>query len=280
MTIETSRTLDAAARERIAAAIDRPGRIVVLTGAGISAESGISTYRGKGGRWTEGGVTAMNRATMAFFMRYPHDAWRWNLGRRTEMAPAAPNHAHDTIARAEAALGDRFGLITQNIDRLHLAAGSTPARTIEIHGHLHGMRCSAGCDGILPVPDHFDGWDDTRTIGETEMDLLTCPDCGFATRPHVLWFDEMYDETNYRARTADSWVAEAALCISVGTSGEIGLAPRLATIAHRAGALLVDVNPHPNELRRLAEDTGGVVVDAPASVGVAAVVGTIVEAGR
>ena len=280
MTIEMTQVLDAGAQERIAAAVAQPGLIVVLTGAGVSAQSGIRTYRGEGGRWTDGGVVAMNRATMAYFQRHPEQAWLWNLGRRTEMRSAEPNRAHTSIAGLGSQVGARMRLITQNIDRLHIAAGSTPERTIEIHGHLQGMRCSAGCVGVLPIPDHFDGWGEDGTIGEREMDLLMCPVCGFATRPHVLWFDEMYDEVHYQARTADSWVARAALCITVGTSGEIPVAPRLATIAQRAGALLVDVNPHDNALRQLAHDTGGITVDALATSGVPAVVAAIEEAVR
>ena len=264
-------------RRRIAEAAKRGGRIVVLTGAGISVESGIPPYRGAGGRWTDGGIDAMTRATLAHFYDQPADAWQWHLSRRTEMMAAEPNDAHRAIARLDETFGDRFGLITQNIDRLHQAAGSTPQRTVELHGHMQAMRCSGGCDGTLPIPPYFNGWDDDDAIGDTEMALLTCPRCGCATRPHTLGFDEFYDEVNYRARTAEQWAARASVFVTVGTSGSVPFAPRLATIASRGGALLVDVNPRHNELRQLAA-VSGIVVEASAGTGVPAVVDAITAA--
>ena len=262
---------------RIGRAVRNGGKIIVITGAGISAESGVPTYRGDDGIWTEGGTTAMNKATLGYFMEHPDRSWQWNLVRRTEMMQAQPNAAHLALAPLEAKLGTRFGIITQNIDRLHIAAGAPPEHIIEIHGHIQGMRCSAGCVGVLPIPDHFDGWSAESVIGDIEMGLLQCPQCGYATRPHVLWFDEFYDEVHYRARTADSWVARASLCITIGTSGGVPFAVRMASIAAKAGALLVDINPHEGDLRRLAQESAGVVIAAPATVGVPAVVNAIEE---
>jgi NAD-dependent deacetylase len=156
-------------------------------------------------------------------------------------------------------------LVTQNIDRLHIRAGNTPARTIEVHGHLDGMRCTAGCPGVLPIPSGFDDWTDEDRIGQRHRELLMCPDCGFATRPHVLWFDEFYDEANYRMKSAGQAAAHASLCITIGTSGVVPLAPRIAGIAARAGAVLIDVNPDDNELRQLALSTpSGAALAAPA----------------
>jgi NAD-dependent deacetylase len=241
------------------------GTIVVITGAGVSVESGIRPYRGAGGLWTAEGASAMKKATAAYFVRHPEESWAWHLDRRSEVLAAEPNRAHDAIALLERSLGERFTLITQNIDRLHLRAGSTPERIVELHGHLDGMRCSGGCDGVVPVPDGIHEWEPGDSIGNKHFEILVCPNCGLVTRPHVLWFDEFYDEEHYRIGTAQRAVAKASVCITVGTSGGVPIAERLAGIAVKAGAMLIDVNPHDNELRQLALHSGGIAVHKAAS---------------
>jgi NAD-dependent deacetylase len=241
------------------------GSIVVITGAGISVESGLRPYRGAGGRWTDEGASAMKKATAAYFLRHPEKSWAWHLDRRSEVLAAAPNRAHDAIALLERSLGDRFTLITQNIDRLHLRAGGTPERTIELHGYLDGMRCSGGCEGIVAVPEAIHEWESGDSIGDEHFEILVCPVCGLVARPHVLWFDEFYDEKHYRIVTAQRAVANTSVCITAGTSGGVPIAVRLAGIAVKAGAKLIDINPNNNELRQLAVRSGGVVVEESAS---------------
>lgn len=256
-----------AIEEAIVTAVSAGGNVVVITGAGISVESGLRPYRGSGGRWTDEGVSAMKMATAAHFFRHPEKSWAWSLIRRTEVRAAEPNAAHDAIVELDRILGDRFVLITQNVDRLHLRAGSPPERTIEIHGYLDGMRCTSGCAGVVPVPAEFDGWREDHELAGEHLELLVCPECGMVTRPHVLFFDEFYDEENYQIATAQRAVAGATLCITVGTSGGVPIAERLAGIADRSGATLIDVNPDNNALRRLAFETGGFAITQDASVG-------------
>jgi NAD-dependent deacetylase len=266
--------------EAINAGMTAGGRVVFITGAGISSESGIRTYRGEDGMWTTDGAAAMSKATMAYFSRYPERSWQWHLSRRSEVLAAEPNAAHHSLARLESVLGDRFALITQNVDRLHIRAGNSVNRTIEIHGHYGGMRCTAGCVGVIPIPGEFDAWLDESDWQEFR-DLLVCPTCGFATRPHVLWFDEFYDETNYQMKTAGSWAARASLCITVGTSGGVPVAARLAGIAAKAGAALIDVNPTDSDLRQLAvRSPGGAAVAAPASEAIPAIADAITRQVR
>ena len=258
-------TLDARTIEAIHAGVSGAGVVVFITGAGISAESGIRTYRGDDGLWTTDGAAAMSRSTLAYFTRYPERSWQWHLDRRAEVLNAEPNAAHDSVARLEETLGDGFALITQNVDRLHIRAGNTERRTLEIHGHFGGMRCTAGCTGIIPLPTEVDTWT-AESKWLDYRDLLECPQCGFATRPHVLWFDEFYDETHFRIKTAGSRVARASLCITVGNSGGVPAAARLAGIAAKAGAALVDVNPADGDLRQLAlRSPRGSSVAAPAA---------------
>jgi NAD-dependent deacetylase len=162
-------------------------------------------------------------------------------------------------------LGNRFMLIGQNIDRLHHRAGTPPDGMIEIHGHLEAMRCGGGRSGMWPIPEAFDGWTENDELTDDHIDLLVCPRCGSFARPHVLWFDEFYDEENYRFVTAQRAVANASLCITAGTSGGVPVAGRLAGIAARAGATLIDVNTRDNPLRQLAIRHGG-FIEGPASV--------------
>ena len=261
MVIETGRL---GLHDAVARGIERCGNVVIVTGAGISVTSGLRTYRGGEGLWTEEGSSAMARATAAFFFRKPEESWAWHLARRAEAHRASPNAAHHAIADLEKHLGDRLTLVTQNVDRLHLRAGSTPERTIEVHGHVDGMRCSAGCEGTVPIPAAFDDWVEGDEIGDEHRELLVCPKCGFVTRPHVLWFDEFYDEKHFRMKSAGRAAAHASLCVTVGTSGGVPLAGRLASIAAKAHAVLIDINPRDNALRHVARESGGMFVDAMA----------------
>ncbi len=268
-------SLDDRTIEAIHTGVSAGGSVVFVSGAGISAESGVRTYRGEDGMWTTDGAAAMSKATLAYFSRYPERSWQWHLDRRAEVLSAEPNAAHEALVRLEAVLGDRFALITQNVDRLHIRAGNSTRRTVEIHGHYGGMRCTAGCVGVVPIPNEFDAWRDEPNWPKLR-DLLVCLRCGFATRPHVLWFDEFYDEANYRMKTAGSLAARASLCVTVGTSGGVPVAARLAGIAAKAGAVLIDVNPTDGDLRQLAlRSPGGAAIAAPASDAIPVIVDLI-----
>src|SRR5687767_24974 len=118
------------------------GKVVVLTGAGVSAESGIPTFRGKEGYWTVGSreYHPQELATHEAFTQMPWDVWAWYLYRRAVCRAASPNAAHEACVRWDAALGARFALITQNVDGLHRRAGSPAERTFPIHGDIGLMR--------------------------------------------------------------------------------------------------------------------------------------------
>ena len=168
-------------------------RVVVLTGAGISAESGVPTFRGEEGYWTVGSTVyrPQELATWKHFSRMPADIWRWYLHRRSVCHAADPNAAHLALVTLEEALGDDFTLVTQNVDGLHLRAGNTRPRTYEIHGNIDFMRPVDGDASTLrPIPataqDASTGTDDDL------LGALRCVETGAACRPHVLWFDECY----------------------------------------------------------------------------------------
>ena len=262
MTIELSDDI----RALLKAGATPRGLVSFVTGAGISAESGIPTYRGEGGLWTDGGIEAMNKATYAWFVRNPEAAWARELQRLEDFGGARPNAAHVAIARLQDERDD-FLLITQNIDGLHGIAGSRGKQYIELHGALRSMRCRDGCSGIYPIPGD----------AIASADGPQCPDCGGRTRPHILWFDEYYDEENYRALTAQRRMGRKSLLVTVGTSGTIPMAVQLARIAARKGAVLVDVNPEDNELRRVAVESGGGFIRAAATEAVPVIVDAVLE---
>jgi NAD-dependent deacetylase len=231
------------------------GRVVVLTGAGISAESGIPTFRGKDGYWTVGSThyTPMQMATRAMFEEAPEQVWAWYLWRFSVCANAEPNAGHHAIVSLEKALGDRMALVTQNVDGLHQRAGSSLERTFPIHGDARKMRCASEChETIHELPSALHGQQDTSVLQRG----LACQRCRGWLRPHVLWFDEFYEERLYRSDSALAAARSASLLVVVGTSGATSLPMRIATECMRRGVPIIDVNIEPNVFSEMAEANG------------------------
>jgi len=226
----------------------RRGRVLALTGAGISAESGIPTFRGKEGYWVVGSKNYMPQemATLEMFERNPAEVWRWYLYRFGVCLRADPNPGHQALVELDRALGERFHLVTQNIDGLHLRAGATRERTYCIHGDAAFVRCADECTtDLTPMPDM--GVRDGQTpFTAADRKTLSCPRCGAWLRPHVLWFDEYYDEHWYRMQSALRAADQADLVLVVGTSGATNLPSQIGDIAWRRAIALVDVNPEEN----------------------------------
>lgn len=231
------------------------GPVVLLTGAGISAESGIPTFRGPEGYWRVGSrnYRPMELATAAAFAQVPDDVWGWYLYRRAVCRAAPPNAAHQALVQLEHALGDRFLLVTQNVDGLHLRAGHDPRRVYQIHGYIDAMRCAAGCSRELtPIPEALDGWDKGRLPGDAERALLSCPRCGGRARPHVLWFDECYNEDWFRFDSSLAAARAASLMVVVGTSGATNLPTQMVDEVARRGVPWIVVDPDDTPFAELA----------------------------
>lgn len=199
-------------------------RVVVLTGAGISAESGIRTFRGSDGLWE--GHRIEDVASPQGFRRDPATVYRfYNERRRHLLQPEIqPNAAHHALARLEEALGDGFLLVTQNIDDLHQRAGSK--RVIPMHGELRRARCDA-CSAVSPWDADFDH-------------THACPACTTtgALRPHVVWFGEMplsMDEIYASLMRCDVFAA-------IGTSGHVYPAAGFVEVAESRGAETIEIN--------------------------------------
>ncbi len=235
----------------------RDGPVVVMTGAGISAASGIPTFRGPEGYWTVGSrnYRPEELATYCAYRQIPDEVWAWYLYRRGVCRGAAPNVAHEALVRLEQALGDRFVLITQNVDGLHLRAGSTLPRTYQIHGNIDYMRCGSDCCGdVFDMPAGVDVvWPKGRKVTDAERTLLVCPKCGDLSRPHVLWFDETYDEEHFRFESSLRAASQAGLLIVVGTAGATTLPNHVANIVAQQGAPIVALNLDASPFTEMAD---------------------------
>lgn len=199
-------------------------RIAVLTGAGISAESGIPTFRGDGGLWRN--YRAEDLATPQAFQRDPVLVWEWYEMRREVCQKAEPNPGHFAVVELESLYPD-FRLFTQNVDGLHKRAGSQSI--VELHGNIFTGRCTK-CGCIHP-------------LDEVPLPQLPppCPECGSMARPHIVWFGESYDERILGEAVA--YLRSVDLIFVIGTSGQVTVPVYLAQEAIRAGAYSVEINP-------------------------------------
>lgn len=219
--------------DKVASLMHTCSHAAVLTGAGISAESGVPTFRGKEGLW--GKFRPEELATMDAFLANPKIVWEWYNWRRELIAKVKPNPGHFAIAEM-AALFEDFTLITQNVDGLHKTAGSP--KILELHGNINRNKC-VNCNQIIP---------DQQIEPEA---MPSCPTCGGKIRPDVVWFGEMLPADVIEEAFA---VAERVeLFFSVGTSAIVHPAASLPIAAKRAGATLIEINPEETPLTALAD---------------------------
>jgi NAD-dependent deacetylase len=234
--------------DQAAERLRRARRVAVLTGAGVSAESGLATFRGAEGLWE--GHRIEDVATPSAFQRNPTLVWSFYNARRAALRSARPNPGH----RALVTLEDRFGhesddglftLITQNVDGLHQAAGSR--RVLELHGSLRRIRCT----GCANKADR--GYEDLP-------ELPRCEACGELLRPDVVWFEEMLPMEIWNA--AARATAECECFLVVGTSAVVYPAAGLIDAARDVGAAVIEVNPEAT----FASRRGGLGLRGPSGV--------------
>jgi NAD-dependent deacetylase len=192
------------------------------------------------------------------FLENPDEVWAWYLYRRGICRKARPNTGHMAVAEMERLFPDRFTLITQNIDGLHQRAGSSPGYIYEIHGSVFHMRCDQGCsNAIYPIPDDIPDKAKGEPLTDSDRRLLRCPGCGNPARPHVLWFDETYNEEYYHYVSALKVSTQTGLLLVVGTSGSTNLPVLIGQKVFRRDGLVVDVNIRENPFSKLAMASGG-----------------------
>ncbi len=214
-------------RERVA----RATSLFVLTGSGISAESGLPTFRGAGGLWRTHRVEEL--ASPRGFARDPQLVWSWYNERREAHRAATPSSAHRALAELEALHAD-FTLATQNVDSLHVRAGSK--NVIELHGHLREARCT-GCSERRPL-------DESLPLHSIEHS------CGGRWRPDIVWFGEALPPQAWRRAVEAARRADVMLV--VGTSGMVQPAASIAT-RYAPGAYVIEINPDVTALSERAD---------------------------
>ncbi len=227
--------------QQAAEILARSRRLVVLTGAGVSKESGIPTFRDAlDGLWAK--YDPEDLATPRAFRRNPQLVWDWYEHRRAMVRRAAPNPGHRALADLEALL-PQVVIVTQNVDDLHQRAGSTDV--IPLHGAIMRNKCFNACRGEPTVIDvaALAGFD-------PEDGPPACPYCGGWVRPDVVWFGESLPAAAFNRALQ---LAEAAdVMLVVGTSGVVQPAARLPFVARRGGAVIVEANPVRSEITALA----------------------------
>jgi NAD-dependent deacetylase len=227
-------TISAELRKRFAEA----RRVVVLTGAGVSAESGVPTFRGGGQTAVWKGMPFDKISSAGMLERNLAEVWEWFNYRRDVIEKISPNAAHHALARWQKRFSD-FTLVTQNVDGLHQAAGS--ADVIELHGNLWRARCTR-CSTRYSLRDR------ESAAGRT----FTCEECGNYLRPDVVLFGEMLPAGAFERAAAAAGNCE--LCFVVGTSALVYPAAGLPEIAKAAGAYTVEVNPEETPLSGLCDE--------------------------
>lgn len=223
------------ADDRLVNAVRGAKSVAVLTGAGISAESGIPTFRGNEGLWKQ--FRPEDLANFDAFIANPTLVWEWYQFRRQVVDKAIPNAGHRALAAWEAKVAD-FTLTTQNVDGLHARAGSR--NLIELHGNLNRDRC-IDCGQIFGREIELNG------------EALPLCACGGQLRPDVVWFGELLPEDAMDRSVEAAWRCD--IFLSVGTSAVVQPAASLPTAAKRHGAVLIEVNPEPTPLSSYATYT-------------------------
>lgn len=234
--------------ERLINLLSDPGvRVVVSTGAGVSAESGVPTFRSAGGLWKT--YRAEDLATPEAFMRHPEVVWEWYEFRRDKIKEVEPNPGHYELARWEKRYSNMI-LITQNIDGLHQRAGSL--QPIELHGNIMMSKCFSCGRPAGELGRHAEGR------------IPICA-CGGLLRPSVIWFGEAMP----REALEQAWAAAqtAEVFFSVGTSGMVQPAASLAPVAQESGAYLVEINPEGTEVSYMFDE----VIRYPSGVALPAI---------
>jgi NAD-dependent protein deacetylase/lipoamidase len=260
-------------------------RVLVLTGAGVSAESGIPTFRGKDGYWQNLDPTKL--ATPEAFARDPQLVWEWYRERRERIRSARPNAAHEAIAKL-AQHADEFLLVTQNVDDLHARAGVAANKMVQIHGDIFNTRCSR-CDWRAELRDaetnnirNHTGLAGARPSTEGnkqeygDCNLPTCPTCTALMRPGVVWFGEQLP-WNELQRVEDFLDNRACnVVIVAGTTATFGYIIDWALRGSQASGELIEVNPEETPLSRFATR----LVREPAAIALPRIVDELMNRAR
>ena len=259
-------------------------RVLVLTGAGVSAESGIPTFRGRNGYWRN--LDPAKLATPEAFASDPKLVWEWYHERRQRIRNAQPNAAHEAIAKL-AKYADKFLLVTQNVDDLHERAGIPAQKMVQIHGDIFVSRCSRcefSCVGRGGAPEPPGALFVQPTNGrlrsiaptfEKDVHLPRCPECHALMRPGVVWFGEElpWNEIERVETYLDHGACDTV--IVAGTTATFGYIVDWALRASGGGEM-IEVNPEHTPLSRFATE----LLREPATIALPRIIDQLINAGR
>jgi NAD-dependent deacetylase len=222
----------------LASRVRAASSVTVMTGAGVSAASGVPTFRGPEGLWRT--FRPEDLATPDAFARDPALVWEWYSSRRSRVASCRPNAAHDVLARWSHDASREVRIITQNVDDLHLRAGTR--NLVRLHGSVWETRCFNGCAaGVRP-------WRDDEVAAPDR--LPRCPHCGGLARPAVVWFGESLDADDVQRATHAS---SCDVFLTVGTSAVVYPAAGFARMARARGAFTAEINLDPTPASSLVD---------------------------
>jgi NAD-dependent deacetylase len=227
-----------AAEAQLAGWLREARRVLAFCGAGVSAESGVPTFRGAGGLWE--GHRIEEVATPEAFEYDPRTVWRFYAQRQLGIQTVHPNPAHEVLAAMEERYPE-FLLVTQNVDNLHERAGSS--KMVKIHGSLMEVRCTE-CERVTPIAEPV-------SLAAVEAGDLPHCRCGGLLRPHIVWFGEYLDRRHLEAIGGflnDVSPRENAVVLIIGTSGAVSGGYGITTLARSRGARLVEINPEASAL--------------------------------
>ena len=221
--------------DRAADMVEGVRKVVVFTGAGMSKDSGIDTFRGPGGIWER--FSADDLATHEGFIRDPAKVWMWNEARRKQVAGLTPHAGYEALAEREG-LFPEVVTVTQNIDGLHARSGAS--HVVELHGNIWKVRCDA---------EDNEPWLDERT--EFPEHPLRCDKCGGLLRPHIVWFGEPLDQMD--VLNATMAVEDCDAIMVIGTSAVVYPAAGFPQLAKQKGARVVEINIEPTPVTDYAD---------------------------
>jgi NAD-dependent deacetylase len=246
--------------QSIAERLQQAQYVAVLTGAGVSAESGVATFRDPDGLWSR--FKPQELASMDSFLSNPNLVWQWYQARREVLERVQPNAGHVALAEIQTFVeqrGGRFTLATQNVDRLHHRAGSR--NVLELHGNIVENYCHR-----CHTPHEY-----SYTDNPTQQEPPRCTLCGGMIRPAVVWFGEMLPTEVFAA--AQQAAETADVYFSIGTSAEVYPAAGLPLEAKRKGAFVVEINPNPTSITAFAD----VSIEAPSGEALPAIMAAMSE---
>jgi len=221
--------------ERLLSSLAAAEAVVAFTGAGVSAESGVPTFRGTDGIWAK--FKPEELANVDAFMRNPALVWEWYAARKKIIASITPNPGHFALVQMQRMFSS-FAIITQNIDNLHRRAGSS--QVYELHGNIERNYC-------MKCGVNYSNADVMGRVG-----IPTCSRCNGLIRPDVVWFGELLPEDEWEG--AVRAVESADVLLSIGTSGVVYPAAELPMLAKQSGAFVIEINPEPTPLTEHADE--------------------------